>query len=544
MKFYVSLLISFFVSLSAFAGQPFSNLDSFKNSLGFTKYYEQANKGRRLRIAVLDKGFFGYQEEIGRTLPQNTRYFAGPLQPPPPIPTPTSTQENDESRGDHGLKMAQILIGLLTDDLQAEQWEPELILYNTFGYTNLKASIDDMIANKVDLVLYSEVWEYGGNFDGTGFINAQINRATSEGIIWVNAAGNFALTTYNSRIKTLKDDWVQLPDQNNALELKCEGTGRTKCPVKIVLSWNDFKNDVDKGTNKDLDLALTDDLLNIIQTSSLTQTTEDADQPGFSKYPREIIQAELKPGTYYIRVKNRSKNFRDRDVLRITADGANLTMRSHSQDETLLNPADNSTVITVGASDSDRSSSSRRLGKPDIFAPSSLITEDGDEYRGSSNSAAIVAAGLALLKSNKPRWTRKDLLEAVLSNRQQDWNQRGLSLNVLAFGPTGPGCFMQAQLNPLPQNIVDVLSRGGVPVMTTASVRIMVPYDPVTLSPYLRRAYINDMIVALPQGGYGIFPRYAYVPPGAVEIFQRPYEAGLCYPTNGGTSGRKHFLLP
>nr|BFD61712.1 hypothetical protein BdHM001_03930 [Bdellovibrio sp. HM001] len=518
MKVFVFLSLMLFLASGAFAAKPFSNTDSLKNSLGFTPYYSAQNPGRKLKIAVLDKGFFGYEKEIGRTLPVGTRYVAGPVANP------------ENLKVVHGLKMAQILISMMTNDMKATQWIPELTLYNAFGFSNFKAAIDDVIARQYDLVLYSEVWEYGGNFDGGGFINAEVNRATRAGVIWVNAAGNFALTTYNGPITNGHDNWVQMPDQNNALALRCQAAAGKKCPAKIVLSWNDFKDNVEEGTTKDLDLALTDDLLNVIQSSALKQSDDrNEGRPGFSKYPREIISVELQPGLYFLRVKNRSNNFTQRDQLRLTADGEGLVMPSHSRGETLLNPADNPTVITVGASDSDRSSTSFFRDKPDLLAPSSLKLEDGTEYRGSSNSAAIVAAGLGLLKSREPRMTRVDLLNAVSS--KHNWEQRGLSLNLLGFGPTGPNCFLDVSFNPLPVQIRDVVARGGVPVQTTAAVRVMVPFDPILLNTQLRRNLLNDMIVAMPQGGYAIYPRRALIPAGAVEIFQRPLEAGLCRPT-------------
>lgn len=543
MKLALLVFASLF-SLQAFADSPFRNLDNLKRQLGFDRYYDIQNNKRPLRIAVLDKGFDGYATEIGRTLPAGTRYVPGPVTAPP------------EVKVEHGFRMAQILTALMTDDLRATQWAPQLTLYNVFGFSNFKAAVDDLIAKKVDLVLYSEVWEYGGNFDGKGFINAQVNRATAAGVIWVNAAGNFGLTTYNGRIRTLDDNWVELPDRNHALALKCEENQMGKCPVKIVLSWNDFKDNIDVGTNKDLDLALTDDLLNIVQTSALKQTTEAQEMPGASKYPREILAAELKPGTYYLRVKNRSNNFTDRDQFRITVDGESISMPSHSNDETILNPADNATVITVGASDSDRSAISNRLHKPDLMAPSSVTLQNGDEFRGSSNSAAIVAAGLALLKTQRNDLKRADLLSMVRGgavggqpggvNPGGPWNQGGLSLNQLRFGPTGPGCFVPATLSMMLPHIQSVLARGGVLVQTTAAIRIMVPYDPITLSPQLRRQKPDDMVVITPQG-IALFPRLGVIPPASAEIFQRPQEAGLC--SQGAVSGSgggngKSFRLP
>jgi hypothetical protein len=532
MKFiFITLVMTASSALAGSGSSPFRNLNALKNSLGFNRYYSQSpSQPRLLKIAVLDKGFTGYEKEIGKTLPKNTKFIAGPVENPADL------------KVEHGLKMAQILTGLLTDDLSRAALQPELRLYNVFGYSNFKAAIDDMIAQKVDLVLYSEVWEYGGNHDGKGFINAEVNRALKAGILWVNASGNFALTTYNSNIKTLNDDWVSLPDQNNALALRCNAERSKKCAVKIVLSWNDFKDDVDAGTDKDLDLALTDDLLNILQTSGLKQSADrNEGRPGFSKYPREIIQTEIAPGNYYLRVKDRSKNWNQKDRLRITVDGDAVVMPSHSQEETVLNPADNPGVITVGASDADRSSNSRRMNKPDIFAPSSIQLQDGTEYRGSSNSAAIVAAGVAMLKTFDRDLKREEIIGKIAGNSGQNWGQPGLSLNMLAFSPTGHGCFVDAIYNPMPPYLQHALSMGGVMVQTSAGLRIMTPFDPAQLNFNIRRNRIDDMIVALPQG-YFVYPRYAMIPAGAVEIFQRPLEAGLCrapFSSNG-----RNFFLP
>ncbi|MNJ92808.1 Subtilase family protein [compost metagenome] len=513
MKTFLLFVLTLSGSL-AFAG-PFKNIDSIKKSLNFNSYYSQKNPSRPLKIAVLDKGFYGYEKQIGKTLPANTRYVAGPVTNP------------DGIRVEHGLKMAQILTSLMTNDLQAKQWMPELTLYNAFGYSNFKAAIDDVIANKVDLVLYSEVWEYGGNNDGQGFINAQVTRAARAGVLWVNAVGNFGRTTYNTRVRTGDDNWVALPDRNNALAIRCQPTQGKKCQVKIVLSWDDFKNDVEAGTKKDLDLALTDDLLNVIQSSALTQSSDRKEsRPGYSKYPREIIAAELSPGLFYIRVKDRSNNLSDEDSLRITADGDGVSMPSNTPQETALNPADNPLVIAVGANDSDRSSSSLRMKKPDLMAPSSIVLQNDDEFRGSSNSAAIVAAGLALLKSAKPDMTREEMLRAVRVS--YDWHIPGLSLTLLKFAPTGDRCFLEAKLNPTPDYVKNVLGKGGVPVQTTAGIRIMVPFDPIRIAPYLSRALANDMVVVTPQGRYDVYSRTATIPSGAVEIFQRPLESGLC----------------
>ncbi|HRO66317.1 MAG TPA: protease, partial [Pseudobdellovibrionaceae bacterium] len=388
-------------SLAAQAG-PFKNLESVRQNLGFDRLNEAGGK-RTVRVAVLDKGFSGYQRQIGKSLPTKTVYIPGPLQAPADLKT------------EHGLRMAQILTGLYSTNPGRSQGL-ELYLYNVFGFTNFQAAIRDLIDRDVDVVLYSEVWEFGGNLDGRGFINAEISKATRRGVLWVNAVGNFAQTTFNGSIKTMSEDRVYLPDEGFLLRVECRADKGKTCPLRAVLSWNDFKDKSSEGTDKDLDFELVNSMFDRIAVSELRQTKKplgDDAPPGASNYPRETIVAEIKSGFSYLKVKNYSKNFTDRDRLRITVDGENLIVPSGDRAENILVPADHPDVIAVGASDSDRSGVSLKLQRPDLLAPSSVILNDGNEFRGSSNSAAITAAAVALLRRRDPGLTRDDFLSRL-----------------------------------------------------------------------------------------------------------------------------------
>lgn len=484
-----------------------TNLTEIKKALNIERWQEKSEK-KRVKIAILDKGFYGYKEEIGGSLPKDTQYFPGPVEAPKDL------------KVEHGLVMAQLVTSIMKN--------PDLYLYNVYGYSNLKAAIDDLIAKEINLVLYSEVWEFGGNRNGKGFINALVDKALDAGVTWVNAAGNFALTAYVTKIETGDEDWVQLPDQNQALKIQCNKKDDKKCQLRIVLSWNDFKNDPKKGTEKDLDLALTDDLLNILESSALKQTADaEEKKPGFSSYPRETIVKEVNAGTYFLRVKNRSKNFDTDDELMITIDGDGVSMPSHSNGDSVLNPADNSRVITVGALDSDRSSYNKKLNKPNLLAMSSVKTSDG-EFRGSSNSAALVAGVLGLIKSRAPQ---KDYEAIIEANTLPGWgdNLKGLSLYWLGFSTTNNRCFNpSSDKQNLPKQITDLINIGATFVQTNAGSRLMTPYDPLLLSPQIRRVQPNDLVLSSPEG-FQLAPRNSpYIPAGWVEVFQRPIETGLC----------------
>lgn len=485
----------------------FQNFEEIKRALN-TQAWSARPLQKRVKIAILDKGFYGYQNELGHSLPQDAQYIQGPIEPPKDLVIT------------HGLAMAQIVTAIMES--------PELYLYNVYGYSNLKFAIEDLTKKGIELVLYSEVWEFGSNHDGQGFINALVDKALDKGVMWINAAGNFAQTHYTNKIQTIDQNWVLLPDQNRSLQLNCQPQGKSTCQVKIVLSWNDFRNSPDSGTNKDLDLALTDDLLNILQTSGLKQTTDpNENRPGYSLYPRETIVADIKPGTYFIRVKNKSLNFTASDELYITADGDGVSIPSHSRGHSIFNPADNPRVITVGALDSERSSYNYKLSKPNLLTMSSIKTSEG-EFRGSSNAAALVAASLGLVKSRIPG---KNYTQIISESKLPGWyaNLRGLSVNWLGFtSPTGP-CFNAVKLPQLPQQITDILNVGGLLVQTTFGYRIMTPYDPILLTSRLQRYQYNDVILTTPEGFRILARNTPGTPQGWVEVFQTPQELGLCH---------------
>lgn len=384
------------------------SLDQYRNQLGFTAWRRLSDSGRTVKIAVLDKGFQGWKEQLGISLPESTSFVAGPVAP-----------AADAVETPHGRLMAEILTSLLWGAPSTGKYKVappfELTLYNVAGYTNFKAAVDDLISRKFDIVLYSEVWELGGNSDGKGFINKEVSRAIDAGVLWINAAGNFSGRTYNGGIQIGADDWLKLPDQNSAIAINCRPTnGAENCPLRLVLTWNDFKSDTELGTDKDLDLVLMDDLLNVKMVSQLKQTSAAGEaQAGESKYPREALSIEIPKGKYFVKVKARSKEWKSSDRIRITVDGDFLDMPKGEKNETLLNPADNVNAVTVGAWDSDRSSRSYKRMKPEILAPSSVKDQKGNEFRGSSNAAAIVAAAAVLLKSQYPAMNRSGFLRSI-----------------------------------------------------------------------------------------------------------------------------------
>jgi hypothetical protein len=347
--------------------------------------------------------------------------------------------------------------------------------------------------------------------------------------------------TFRAPIKRGVDDWAVLPGPNSSVQIRCRAAEGEKCPVRLVLAWNDFKNNTKDGTDKDLDLILTDDTLRIVQAAELTQKREmTANEPGSSLYPREIIQAELDPGLYYARVKIRSKNFKSRDQLRITAVGKAIEMINKTDEDTVFNPADNKTVLTIGASDLPLSSKSKRLHKPELLFESNIQIADKEEgLAGGTSFAAAIAAGVTgILKAYLPDLTREDLIKdlAQSSSRFNSEAGTGLPLSLLQFAPTGDGCFQPAQLMNAPATLQPLLRDGGYPVMSTAGIKIFINQDPIQVIRGLIRLRPDDMVVG-GAVGYNLYPRWqqANLPFGAYEVVQVPQGQYIC--ADAGNSG-------
>jgi hypothetical protein len=522
----------------------FSQIKNFAElveHLGLTPWYSNSKPVKhKIKVAILDNSFTGHEKLLGKTLPKDTQYFDGPLPGTPPAgAAPVDS---------HGLKMAETLVATATNNGKQPTFAPELYLIKASGYSNFKAAIDKAILFKVDIILHSLVREYGNNFDGAGIFNKEVDRAISKGIVWINAAGNFGQTTYNlARIEGDSEGWLKLPGPNRSLPIKCgPAKNQNVCQVRLVLAWNSFTADPETGTDKDLDLTVLDESLGVVGGSSLVQTRAEKAVQGQSKLAREIVTLELKPGRYFLKVQDKSRNFGAKDRLRIVGEGAGLTFEYKDTEETLLNPADNPRVLTVGAGDDLKSSSSRRLGKPEILGPSKLDFGNNIQFLGSSNAAALTAgafvvvmnwlgpmdwqAFLKLFPGGAPAPTA--VADSTSHSKQTRKTRDSSSALVRGFDfgpPNGSNCFPPRYYSNLPQYIAWVLARGGSFVETSQGLKIFVPFDPAQLAPGMQRFRPDDAVVITPAG-FRLFMR-GQVPTMSnnfAEVFQIPADYGIC----------------
>ncbi len=378
------------------------NTGQLLQNINMASWIQRGFHGRSQTIAILDNGFAGLSVSRGKHLPPDLSVFKGPI--------------DNEGETLHGTKLAEVIFAMTSGspNWSERSQHPNIKLYNANGFTNFSAAVDQAIKDRVDMIVYSQVWEFGGNFDGRGFINAAVNKATSAGILWINAAGNYATSSWQGPLIPNPDYTARLPFESRYVRMV---VNEPSTPVKIILSWNDFSDSKDWRTTRNLDLVLLDrNGREIASARKIQDGIDHGRSPDYSAHARESLETTLEPGIYLLRVDIRSNNFDMNSRIRIAANGPDISFVDQSTDASIMIPADNPTVLTVGASDDSSSSFGRTSGgaqKPEVLAPSILQFENEISFQGSSSAAAVAAAAIAVFRDACGSVTRNLLVQRI-----------------------------------------------------------------------------------------------------------------------------------
>ncbi len=402
--------------------------------LGVVPEYERIAGVESIKVAVLDYGFDGIAE--GRPYlppsaevvehydPEFVRRFE--LGDP-------EYRKGFEPLNRHGRVMAQIVWAATG----SRPGGPKFYLLNANGPTMLRRAVRFAIEQKVDVILFSGSFEGGGNGDGRGPINRIVADALAANILWINSAGNYGRRVYNGPVRVLADGYLRLRNGSDVASLRFRNH-LDENTVTVTLTWSDYRDEEDAGTDKDLDLDIENWTGRRVGASEKVQVT-GAGPTGTNetRNPRERVVLTNLPASpevpkdpdycYRIRVRARRGTFKASDRVRVLVTATHdsyvapkgealreaIEFLDASGDDELFPPADHPLVLTVG--DTEPSSS---LGptedhrvKPDvILADSRADFTDGQISTGSSNAAAYVAGVVATLKAAAPALRPVDLL--------------------------------------------------------------------------------------------------------------------------------------
>ncbi len=421
-----------------------------RERLGLSPAYDNVTGIESIKVAVLDYGFDGLGPSTGY-LPESAEmveHYDADFIKKFNLGDP-EFRKPFEPGNRHGREMAQIIWSIAG----ARPGGPKFYLLNANGPTLLRRAVRYAIEKQVDIILFSGAFEGGGSGDGKGPIDRIVEDATVRGIIWVNAAGNYGGRVYNGPIKVLSDGYLKLKNVADIAALRFRNRADENT-LTITLTWNDYKDEEDAGTSKDLDLFVEDWTGRTIASSQKIQVTGDvvanADQ---SRNPRERVVLTNLPANphvptdpdicYRIRIKARGGQFTAGDKIRILltaardtyvpAGGAGpeeaVTFVDASYQGELYPPADQRGVLTVGEGGPSSSAGPTLDGrpKPDVIVEDSrAYFSDGQMSYGSSNAAAFLAGTAVVLKAAEPGLYGNHLLDLAreCAAARQDPNTR------------------------------------------------------------------------------------------------------------------------
>jgi len=361
---------------------------------GADAWHQAGFTGAGLRIGVLDLGFDGYRDLLGVELPDDV--------------TVATFGWYDEEEV-HGAACAEIIHEIAPD--------AELFFAWYDGYdASMGEAMEWLVNQGIDIISHSAGGLVGPR-DGSEWDAQQVDELAARGILWVNSAGNEALSHYRGTFTDKDDDGVHEFAPGEEMLALTDYTGY----VQVVLNWED---DWGKAT-QDYDLFLYDAAGNELASSQDAQSSEVGQEPF------ETITYETDDGTAYVVVK--AYDVERAVTLDIfTDDGTEVAYPSAGY--SLNTPADAMGSLTVGATnwwdDSLASYSSQgptsdgRL-KPEISGPTSVsgfnygeavAGNEGAGFSGTSAACPHVAGAAALVWQAHPEFSRQEVVDFLLAH--------------------------------------------------------------------------------------------------------------------------------
>jgi len=377
------------------------------------------HSGKKVKVCILDLGFNGYKGLLGSDLPSSvkTKSFR-------------ADGKLDKGLTKHGTACAEIVHDMAPD--------AELYLVNFNTYLEHREAVNWIINKDVDIISYSIGWVLAGAGDGTGPICEEVEKASNNGIKWVNAAGNEALDHWEGTFNDPDgDNWHNFQGNDEILEFYVSADNS----VGVNLNWDDWgiwNNFIYNGSDQDYDLYLYRK-----QGNSWVFIDKSTNQQNGAQWPIEYLDNySTSVSTYWgvaIKRYNATKNVK----LELTTNGCNsLPVEYNVPFGSVTIPADSPYAIAVGASSwtndnyhlySSRGPTSDFRIKPDFSAPSGVSSETygNKSFFGTSASTPHVAGALALLKGKTP--FTLDQIENILKARAVDLGLTGKD-NKFGYG--------------------------------------------------------------------------------------------------------------
>ncbi len=464
---------------------------------GADAWHNAGYRGRNVKVGVIDSGFEGFSQLQGNELPNNVTarcYFDGPR-------APSSRLADCEVEGNHGTAVAETVVDVAPDI--------ELYISNPYSSGDLRNAVDWMVGQGVQIINVSLGYSYDGPGDGTSpFSNSPlktIDVAASNGIVWVNAAGNEARRTWYGTFQDPNNTGVHhftARNQGNHFIVR-EGD-----EVRVFMRWDDTWGQADC----DLHLAL----FNAERGPDGRYPLVDADftvQDGSAgSYPRAKVSFQDKAtaaqaGVYFVAILGDQCADKP-DWIQLSA-WIDDDLQHHSTSHHMGNPEESRStgMMAVGATHhwdtstiaaySSRGPTIDGRTKPDITgiacgrsATLPIIEETQCWFPGTSASAPHVAGLAALIRqrfSNHSAAETVEYLQQHASDRgtagaDNTWGHGLATLPAPEVAPTTEPVTASGNISPTSNIAIHAGANAG---------EVHISWEAVPEATYYRIGYVN-----------------------------------------------------
>ena len=322
---------------------------------------------------------------------------------------------------DHGTWVAEAVMDIA----------PEASLYiaspRSRGDTN--SAVDWMVSQGVSVIVRGEIYLFDGPGDGTSPFGDSplktVDRAVAGGIIWANAAGNYAQQTWFGPYSTVESEGVRFIEFHGSdifNDMLLDAGDR----ITVQLRWDDSWS----GARRDFNLFVWDFAAGDIVAYSL-----DLQGGGPGQVPSEELRYQVPSGgRYAVGVVHDSGG--TPDWLQVTVWGVD-SIEYYTESGSIGNPGEsaNPGMLAVGAAHwndvraiepySSRGPTPDGRVKPDIVGADCGATalrplnEYNSGFCGTSQAASHVAGMAALVRQRFPDYTPAQVASYLKDNAEQ-----------------------------------------------------------------------------------------------------------------------------
>jgi len=365
---------------------------------GASSFHSAGHTGTGAKVAVIDVGFAGLSSATSNDeLPSTVVKIDC---------TGTSCVSTDFSSEteDHGTAVAEIVYDMAPG--------AQLYLIKIYDSLDLIDAKDYCVSNGIKIINHSVIFNNTNFYSGECYSSNPVctaEDAYSEGILWVNGAGNDAESHYEATFSDTDDDgWHNVLDDSEVIKIEAIADDT----IKVYLTWNAWPT-----TDQDYDLYLIDSALENILASSTTRQT------GTQEPTEEISYSVPAAGTYYVTIFKQSATSNHKFEVYSREHNTDPVVASSS----LSSPADASNVMAVGAINhtnwtigpqepfSSQGPTNDGRTKPEISGPDEVSTKGGT-FVGTSAATPHVSGAAALILSNNPTYSVSQLWDALTSS--------------------------------------------------------------------------------------------------------------------------------